>query len=149
MRIVLAAAALALACAGQAFAEGNDRFGPNPFPVERGSALPPPAVGETGQPAPPEGAGAGGIDFGQWRSAEPSAYGQAFRIQVRDRFAGQDRAAIRADLERNGFACDDADLLQCRIEITENRCAVDWYIVYERAAAEPIAGFDKMCVAAR
>lgn len=149
MRILLLAALAALAIAGSAYAEGRDSFGPNPFPVERGSALPPPAMADSTQAAPPEGAGAGGIDFGQWRSAEPAAYGQSFRFQLRDRFAGQQRATIQADLERNGFACENGARLQCRIEIMERQCAVDWYVVYERAGAEPIAGFDKMCLGAR
>jgi hypothetical protein len=149
MRILLLAAMAAASVAGHAYAEGRDSFGPNPFPVERGSALPPPPVRESAQPAPPEGAGAGGIDFGQWRSAEPAGYGQSFRFQLRDRFAGQERAAIRADLERNGFICEDGARLDCRIEIMERQCAADWYVVYERASPEPIAGFDKLCLGAR
>jgi hypothetical protein len=149
MRTLLLAAMAAAAFAGHAFAEGRDAFGPNPFPVERGSALPPPPMAASAQTAPPEGAGAGGIDFGQWRSAEPAAYGQSFRFQLRDRFAGQNRAAIKADLERNGFACEDAERLDCRIEIMERQCAIDWYVVYERSSADPIAGFDKMCLGLR
>lgn len=148
MRTLLFAAMAAVAVAGSAFAEGRDSFGPNPFPVERGSALPPPGLTQTSQTAPPEGAGAGGIDFGQWRSAEPAAYSQTFRFQLRDRFAGQERGAIKTDLERNGFSCEDGERLQCRIEIMERQCALDWYVVYERATAEPIAGFDKMCLGA-
>lgn len=149
MRILLLAAMAAVAVAGSAFAEGRDRFGANPFPVERGSALPPPEMSATAHAAPPEGAGAGGIDFGQWRSAEPAAYGQAFRFQLRDRFAGQERAAIKTDLERNGFACEEGERLQCRIEIMERQCAIDWYVVVERARPEPVAGFDTMCLGAR
>ncbi|MDX2276748.1 MAG: hypothetical protein NW206_14965 [Hyphomonadaceae bacterium] len=147
MRTLLFAALATAALAGHAYAEGRDSFGPNPFPVERGSALPPPGGDDgAGGAAPPQGAGPGGIDFGQWRGAEPVAYGQGFRIQLRDRFAGQDRGAIRADLERNGFACQDGEQLHCRIEIMDAQCAVDWYVVYERAASEPIAGFDRMCL---
>lgn len=126
---------------------GDSADAPLPFPVERGSALPPPGDAAPAQSAPPEGAGPGGIDFGQWRNADPAIYAPAFQTQIRIRYAGQDAAAIRADLERNGFTCGQSGRLDCRIEIMERQCAVDWYVVVERG--QPVAGFDRMCLGAR
>lgn len=149
MRTLLIAAAFALgACAaGGGEPGGGDEW---PFPIARGSALPPPAPAPArpGQPAPPEGAAAGGIDFGQWRHADPAAYGPAFQSQMRTRYAGRDIAYIRADLERNGFACQQGGRLDCRIEVMERQCAFDWYVVVEGVSA-PAAGFDQMCLGAR
>jgi hypothetical protein len=31
----------------------------------------------------------------------------------------------------------------------ERQCAIDWYVVVERAGAQPIAGHDVMCLGAR
>ncbi len=145
--IILAAAALAAACATQApgFGGGEE---PNPFPVERGSALPPPEPPRDAQTAPPEGEAAGGLDFGRWRGADPATYAPLFQERVRARYAGQDMAAIRADLELNGFACEQSGRLDCRIEIMERQCAIDWYVVIERPRAEPVAGHDVMCLGA-
>jgi hypothetical protein len=126
---------------------GSEVDAPLPFPVERGSALAPPGAGARSSSAPPEGAGPGGIDFGQWRNADPAVYAPAFQAQLRTRYAGQDVAAIRADLERNGFACDQSGRLDCRIESMDRQCAVDWYVVVERG--QPIAGFDRMCLGTR
>jgi hypothetical protein len=147
MRVLVVAAFMGLAvCAGAgAPAAAQD----NPFPVERGSAMPPPAPSASEQSAPPEGPGAGGLDFGQWRGAAPETYGPAFQGQVRARYANQEVSYIRADLERNGFACQQSGHLECRIEIMERQCAVDWYVVVERAGAQPIAGHDVMCLGAR
>lgn len=143
--IVIAALA---ACSTAGVADG-DGLAPLPFPVERGSALPPPVEAVSAQSAPPQGAGAGGIDFGQWRAADPATYAPSFQTQIRTRYAGQGGDAIRADLQRNGFACEEGGRLECRIEIMENQCAVDWYVVLERNRAEPVAGFDRMCLGAR
>jgi hypothetical protein len=128
--------------------EPEAETGPSPFPVERGAAPPPPAA-NGGQAAPPEGAGPGGIDFGRWRQADPAVYAPAFQSQMRARYAHRETAHIRADLEANGFACEDAQRLDCRIEIMERQCAFDWYVVLERGRSEPIAGFDLMCLGAR
>jgi hypothetical protein len=68
---------------------------------------------------------------------------------VRARYANQEVSYIRTDLERNGFACEQSGRLECRIEIMERQCAVDWYVVIERAGAQPIAGHDVMCLGAR
>lgn len=114
----------------------------------RGTALPPPAAAEARQSAPPEGQGPGGIDFGQWRGADPAVYAPALQTQVRARYANQEISYIRADLERNGFACTESGRLDCRIEIMERQCAHDWYVVVERGR-EPVAGFDLMCLGAR
>lgn len=147
MRILIAAAAAALAaCASGAPEPETDAV--SPFPVERGAVPPPPAPGAA-QAAPPEGTGAGGIDFGPWRNADPAAYGPAFQSQMRARYANQEVSYIRADLERNGFACEDGGRLDCRIEIMERQCAFDWYVVLENGRAEPAAGFDLMCLGAR
>jgi hypothetical protein len=135
------------ACASGA-AGGADGLAPLPFPIERGSALPPPAQA-AGQAAPPEGPGAGGLDFGRWRSVDPAVYVPAFQSQVGRRFAGQAEAQIEADLAANGFACENGQRLDCRIEIMERQCAYDWYVVLERGRSEPIAGFDVMCLGAR
>jgi hypothetical protein len=122
----------------------------SPFAATRGSAAPPPqGVANAGQTAPPQGTGSGGIDFGQWRSADPEVYGPSFQTQMRTRFQGAEPAAARTDLERNGFACRDRErALECRIEISENQCAKEWYVVFEQARREPVAGFDVMCLGA-
>lgn len=148
IKAVVAASAVFLCLAGSALAQQQQELGPLPFPVQRGSALPPPTP-TAGQTAPPEGVSAHGIDFGQWRNANPATYQTAFQTQVRARFANQQAAAIRTDLEANGFACEDATRLDCRIEIMEQQCAVDWYVVVERGRPEPIAGFERVCVGAR
>ncbi|HYD86984.1 MAG TPA: hypothetical protein VEA80_05895 [Vitreimonas sp.] len=144
---VIAAAALAACAAGGS--EPDVASGPSPFPVERGTA-PPPPMSSASQTPPPEGRLQAGVDFGQWRSADPAAYAPAFQAQMRERFsAGQDAAQIRADLEANGFACHDAQRLDCRIEIMERDCAYDWYVVLDRGREALVAGFDKMCLGAR
>ncbi|MBL8547620.1 MAG: hypothetical protein JNL81_14230 [Hyphomonadaceae bacterium] len=120
--------------------------GPSPFPVQRGTAERPPSA--PGQTTPPEGVASGGIDFGRWKSADPAAYAPAFQAQIRQRFAGQNTAQLRASLEANGFACEDERRLDCRIEIMERQCAFDWYVVLERGEREPVAGFEQMCLGA-
>lgn len=150
MRIILTLAVVAAlaACASTGDPSADPDAAPSPFPVERGTAPPPPA--QAGRQAPPpESAGAAGLDFGQWRSADPAAYAPAFQQQVQSRLAGRAAAAIQADLEANGFACENGQRLDCRIEIMERQCAFDWYVVLERGRAEPTAGFDVMCLGAR
>jgi hypothetical protein len=120
--------------------------GPSPFPVTRGEAPPPPPSAASGQSAPPEGAGPGGVDFGQWRGADPASYNPVFQAQMRARQAGRGEAQIRADLEANGFVCEQGRL-DCRIEIMERQCAFDWYVV--DAPTGLTAGFDIMCLGAR
>jgi hypothetical protein len=149
MRVLIVAAFAALAACASTGAPNLSGDTPNPFPVERGSALPPPELSQSAQPAPPEGEGPGGFDFGQWRGADPASYAPAFQERVRARYADQEISYIRADLERNGFACEQSGRLECRIEIMERQCAVDWYVVVERAGAQPIAGHDVMCLGAR
>lgn len=147
MRVLIMAALAALAACASGAVEQGDR--PNPFPVARGSALPPPAPASAGQTAPPQGEAPGGLDFGQWRGADPAVYAPAFQERVRARYANQETSAVRADLERNGFACTGSGRLECRIEIMERDCAIDWYVVVERAGAQPVAGHDVMCLGAR
>lgn len=144
--MILAAAALLAACASGGV-EPDVTDASSPFPVERGGALPPPQA--QSQTAPPEGQSSGGLDFGRWRQADPAQYGPQFQAQVRQRFAGQTPAQLRASLEANGFACADERRLDCRIEIMERQCAFDWYVVLERGEREPVAGFDQMCLGAR
>ena len=148
MRVmVLALVALLGACAaGGGGAAEEAASGPSPFPVQRGTAERPPAA--AGQTAPPEGAGRGGVDFGQWRRADPAVYAPAFQTQIRQRFANQTNAELRASLEANGFSCEDERRLDCRIEIMERQCAFDWYVVLERSERQPVAGFDQMCLGA-
>lgn len=149
MRILVFSALAVLAACSSAGAPSVGTDSPNPFPVARGSALPPPELAREGQAAPPEGAGDGGLDFGQWRGADPASYAPAFQDRVRARYANQEISYVRADLERNGFACEQSGRLECRIEIMERQCAIDWYVVVERAGAQPIAGHDVMCLGAR
>jgi len=118
MRVLVIAlvAALAAACASGGGGDPDlPRDANSPFPVERGQALPPPAP-SGGAAAPPEGRGPGGIDFGQWRAADPATYAPAFQSQIRQRYAGQSNSQIRADLEANGFTCEE-NRLDSRIEI--------------------------------
>ncbi|MEQ1817018.1 MAG: hypothetical protein ABL871_00295 [Terricaulis sp.] len=147
MRVmVLALVALLGACATGGGAADEPASSPSPFPVQRGQALPPPDAISVA--APPEGVGHGGIDFGQWRSADPAVYAPAFQTQIRQRFANQTNAELRASLEANGFSCEDERRLDCRIEIMERQCAFDWYVVLERGTREPVAGFEQMCLGA-
>jgi len=125
------------------------------FEAVRGQALPPPGAqpapqaSPAAQSAPPEGVAAGGMDFGQWRGADPDAYSPSFEAQIAARLAGKSRAEIEADLEANGFACRDRGAaLECRIEIMERQCAHDWYVALDPERAAPIAGFDLMCLGA-
>lgn len=150
MRVLIFAAVAAFAF-GAAYAQTPDISDdhPSPFPVERGTAPPPPAPTASTQAAPPEGQGRGGIDFGLWRGADPDAYSTAFQTQISQRLAGKNPAQIRADLEANGFACEDGPRLDCQIEVMERQCGLNWYVVVERTRAEPIAGFASMCLGAR
>jgi hypothetical protein len=121
------------------------RTSPSPFPqAPRGSALPPPALSST-QPAPPEGVGAGGIDFGAWRNADPALYASSFQSQISARYRGRETTGIRSDLQANGFACEDVQRLDCRIEISEQQCVYDWYVVIATGRPDPVAGFEKVC----
>jgi hypothetical protein len=147
MRLALISALALLAGCASGGVESDVEAGPSPFPVARGTAPPPPAT--AGQSAPPEGRAQGGVDFGQWRQADPAAYAPSFQSQIRARYANQDAAQIRADLEANGFRCENESRLDCRIEIMERQCAFDWYVVVERGRSEPVAGFDQMCLGAR
>jgi hypothetical protein len=139
--------ALLAACASTS--TPDDEPSPSPFPVARGTAAPPPASAASGRTAPPEGRAAGGIDFGQWRSADPATYQPRLESQIRARLAGLAPTAVRPDLEGNGFACEDnATGLDCRIEIMERQCAYDWYVVVDRTRDAPVVGFDIMCLGA-
>jgi hypothetical protein len=148
---LLGLAAMGLSC-GVSFATAIDNAPPparSPFPVQRGTAPPPPAPGASTQTPPPEGQSSGGLDFGLWRGAETASYSRNFASQIVTREQGRDAPQVRADLEANGFACEDAARLDCRIEIREHACAYEWYVVIEAGRAAPVAAFEKSCSAAR
>ncbi|MES1197054.1 MAG: hypothetical protein ABUL55_00370 [Pseudomonadota bacterium] len=144
MRVGVLAFVAGLAACAVAFAADDPAPAPSPFPVQRGTAPPPPSDANR-QSAPPEGVAAGGVDFGQWRSAGERAYQASFQTQLRQRLAGKVRADMKADLEHNGFACEDAARLDCRIEITDHGCGFDWYVVLEQNDPEPVIGFEELC----
>ena len=149
--LLLGLAASVLSC-GVALATAIDNPPPparSPFPVQRGTAPPPPTPSASTQTAPPEGQTAAGLDFGLWRGAEEASYSANFARQVQAREQGRDAQQVRADLEANGFACEDATRLDCRIEIREHPCAYEWYVVVEAGRAAPVAAFEKSCSAAR
>ena len=139
----------ALAACASGASDDSAELGPSPFPIERGSALPPPNSQSQGQTAPPEGRAAGGVDFGAWRQGDPVAYASSFQTQMRARYMDLSLPEAKADLEANGFACAQGSRLDCRIEIMERQCAFDWYVVFESNRTEPAAGFDVMCLGAR
>jgi hypothetical protein len=154
MRLLILAGALALAACSTSMSIGGDNGASAsnapvsdhsawPFPqAPRGSALPPPSTAAR-QAAPPEGLAAGGVDFGQWRNADAAAYSSSFATQMSAREHGRDAAAVKADLEANGFACDSGSQLDCRIEIADNQCPRDWYVVLD--GADIHAGYEKSC----
>ena len=162
MRQVLTGLVFALAlaaCAGATYSRGvvsaplpSTVHSQWPFPeAPRGSAAAPPAAATAAgaQAAPPEGVTVGGVDFGQWRSADPETYETAFQAQMRHRMAGKNAEQMSADLTANGFACESGATTQCRIEIMERQCGYDWYVVMEPNNPVPVAGFDQMCLGAR
>ena len=148
MRVLVFALMAALAACVSGGGEPEIEAGPSPFPVARGLAPAPPTAAP-GQAAPPEGRALGGVDFGQWRGADPAAYAPVFQSQMRARYGARSEPQIRADLESNGFRCEDIQRLDCRIEIMERQCAFDWYVVVERGRPEPVVGFDVMCLGAQ
>ena len=149
--LILGVVAAVLSC-GIAFATALDNVPPttpSPFPVQRGTAPPPPAASAGSQTAPPEGQASGGLDFGLWRGAEAGSYTVNFSNLIAAREQGRNAPQVRADLEANGFACEDAMRLDCRIEISEQQCAYEWYVVVEAGRASPVAAFEKSCGARR
>jgi len=149
--LILGVVTSAFTC-GVAFATALDNVPPptpSPFPVQRGTAPRPPAASLGNQTAPPEGPAAGGLDFGLWRGAEAGSYSSHFSNLIVTREQGRNAPQVRADLEANGFACEDATRLDCRIEIREQQCAYEWYVVVEAGRAAPVAAFEKSCGASR
>lgn len=144
MRVMMMAALIFAVSAGVALAQ---HAAPSPFPVQRGTAPPPPQPGASSHTAPPEGVAAGGIDFGQWRGADVTTYAASFKTQLAAREGGKDASAIQADLQANGFACEQGARLDCRIEISEGQCVQDWYVVVDETGVHP--GYEKACLAAR
>lgn len=145
-KVLLAAAAAALALAGVASAQNGL------FQRDHGKLDPPSLLdGPPAQP-PPEGVGPAGVDFGQWRSANPQTYGLAFQARMRERLGGKPVSAARADLAANGFSCQEprdrsglGPALDCRLAVRENGCDLEWWVVLEDAAAPAKAGRDAMC----
>jgi hypothetical protein len=94
---------------------------------------------------PPQGvAREGGIDFGQWRTAEPGALGTQFSQQVSERYlVFPSLAAAREDLEANGFGCIAGSQrvegrpvpdLECRRDVLERRCTWHWIVEVDDAS---------------
>ena len=147
MRFVIAATVAALAVCAVAHAQEGL------FQRDHGKVSPPSSLGQPAANAPPEGAGPGGLDFGHWRGANPAAYGETMQAKLRAREGGKPLAAVRADLEANGFACLEAaqrggaraPALECRLATEDRNCAVEWWAVLEDPAAPMKAGHDVMC----
>lgn len=146
----IAGLAVVLALTGAAFAQTS---GENPFQKNRGTA-PAPAVAasEPATAAPPEGVGAGGLDFGSWRGANAQAYGPSFERRVQTHVAGKSVSGVRAALQSDGFTCVEArerggagPALECRIAARDGACGVEWWTVVEDPVAPPKAGWDRMC----
>jgi hypothetical protein len=122
------------------------------FQRDHGKVAPPEVVATSSRPAPPEGVGPGGLDFGPWRGASTQAYGEAMRARIAARTDGKLLSVARADLEANGFSCVEArerspqaPALECRIQTTDRGCAVEWWAVREDPVAPVKAGYDVMC----
>jgi len=100
--------------------------------------------------APPEGRGAGGLDFGAWRTAQPLAVSGAF-VQETARLA--EGGDLRAALVANGFRCGapesgDARWI-CGRSALEGACGYDWIVEQGGApAAAARARFERHCLPA-
>jgi hypothetical protein len=147
MRVSLAALAAAAALCGTAVAQEGV------FQRDHGKLPPPSALVGPQRTAPPEGVAAGGLDFGPWRGANPASYGAAMQARIGARVDGKPVSAARADLEANGFACQEArerpaaeaPALECRLAIVERGCEIEWWAVREDPGAAVKAGHDVMC----
>ena len=145
----LALGALVAACAGAVELPQSQPRGV--FAETHGSAIAPPARAATvpASVAPPEGVGPGGLDFGQWRSADPEAYAQRFAAEVAAKTEGLSAEEAADFVHRNGFRCDASGRnIDCRLEIMDEACARDWYVVFPQGAMPPVAGADVMCLGA-
>ena len=150
LRTSIAGLAVAFALTGAAFAQTG---GESPFQKNRGTA-PAPAFSAS-QPAvtaPPEGVGAGGLDFGSWRGADAQSYAPSFQRRVQAHVAGKPVSGVRATLQADGFSCIEArerggagPALECRIATRDGACGVEWWAVVEDPVAPPKAGWDRMC----
>ena len=136
------AAALAGALAATAHAEEAGFF-----QKDHGNIAAAPQTISSAKSAPPEGVGAGGLDFGAWRENDPSYEGR-FQSRVRQHLTGKKLTAARADLESNGFTCAEGGraALECRLPTLDKGCEVEWWVVLELADAQPLAGRDRMCL---
>lgn len=149
MRQIVLGLSVAVLFAGAAFAQ----TGENPFQKSKGTApAPVMQAAPSATPAPPEGVGAGGLDFGAWKNASAAAYGPSFERRVRAHVEGKPVSGVRAALQADGFTCVDPSqrggagpALECRIVVRDNGCGVEWWAVVEDPAQPPKAGWDKMC----
>lgn len=151
MRLIILSAAAALgACAATVELPQSQPQGV--FAATHGTALAPPGQSAPqgyADPAPPEGLAPGGLDFGQWRSADVDAYARTFAAELAAKTQGRSREESANFLIANGFSCAQrGDDLECRIEIMHNQCARDWYAVFPEGRREPVAGADVMCLGA-
>lgn len=140
----------AAACIAASFTVAHAQEGL--FQRDHGKVTPPVALDRPATNAPPEGVAAGGLDFGVWRGTNPAAYGETMEAKLRAREAGKPLSAVRADLEANGFSCEEAGArgagapaLECRLATQDRNCAVEWWAVQEDAGAAMKAGYDVMC----
>ena len=122
------------------------------FQRDHGKVTPPAALDQPAANAPPEGVAAGGLDFGVWRGTNPGAYGETMQSKLRTREAGKTVTQVRADLEANGFSCEEArerlgeaPALECRLATKERSCDIEWWAVQETPGAAIKAGHDVMC----
>ena len=148
MRLTIAATVAALMLSSAASAQEGL------FQRDHGKVDAPVALERPAGVAPPEGVGPGGFDFGMWRGTNPGAYGESLQAKLRTREGGKSLAAVRADLEANGFSCLEASqragarapALECRLAIEDRNCGVEWWAVLEEPAAAVKAGHDRMCL---
>lgn len=150
MRQIVLGLAAALIVAGAAFAQSP---ADNPLLKARGTAIAP--SGQTAiapAAAPPEGVGAGGLDFGAWKGADAAAYGPSFERRVRAHVQGKPVSGVRAALQSDGFQCVEpkdrggaGPALDCRIAVRDGACGVEWWAVVEDPLQPPKAGYDRMC----
>ncbi|MBU6372351.1 MAG: hypothetical protein KJS97_06435 [Alphaproteobacteria bacterium] len=113
------------------------------------TALAPPAPARDPE-APPEGKGAGGLDFGPWRSRAPQITAGAFTAEVGRLAAAGD---LRGALGANGFSCFDPArpgiAVVCVRSALEGACGYDWTVEIPVGAATPRARYEAHCLQPR
>ena len=145
---------LVFAVACIAFAIGAAHAQEGLFQRDHGKVTPPMALDQPAAAnAPLEGVAAGGLDFGVWRGTNLGAYAETMQAKLRARETGKSIAAVRADLEANGFGCEEAGerigarapTLECRLASEDRGCTVEWWAVQEAPGDAIKAGYDRMC----